>query len=64
MHVILAFLADRDHTEDWQKVKLLVDAGADINLKNQYGESALSLAHKIGDRALIDFLTAKSQSMN
>jgi hypothetical protein len=64
MQSVMAFLnrVDQSHKEDWERVKMLVEAGADINLKNQYGESALSLARKIGHPGLSKFLAEKAQT--
>ncbi len=39
-------------------VQLLLDAGADVHVKNQRGFTALSLARSAGNEAIISYLRA------
>ena len=44
---------------DGKLIKLLVDAGADVNSENNYGVSPLGLAKTIGDFPYLDILEKK-----
>jgi ankyrin repeat protein len=41
-------------------IELLLDAGADINVKNQFGQTALSIATEDEDDEMVQFLRAHS----
>jgi ankyrin repeat protein len=44
--------------------KLLLEAGADVNVKNEYGETALDIAESRGRTKITELLKEKKRKMN
>lgn len=59
MHAVSATISQR-----LAIVKLIIDAGADVNAKDKYDERVLSHAVRGGDKEVINFLIAKGADIN